>query len=127
MNLPTQLICLPSAAASCLPIATRSILSPLITTVAFGKTLPSAGLITVAPTSAIFSARAGLIASKIEKTPTPTQLRTRFVPDARAHRPKSNIKHLTSNIGSFFRFGHHFLGGLEADFRMRAVGKGFLG
>ena len=68
-----------------------------------------------------------VIASKIEKTPTPTQLRTRFVPDARAHRPKSNIKHLTSNIGSFFRFGHHFLGGLEADFRMRAVGKGFLG
>src|SRR5436190_1825222 len=56
MNLPTQPICFPSVAASCLPIATRSILSPLITTVAFGITLPSAGLITVAPTSAIFSA-----------------------------------------------------------------------
>src|SRR6516162_7897034 len=56
MNLPTQLTCLPSVAASCLPIATRSILLPLITTVAFGKTLPSAGLITVAPTSEILSA-----------------------------------------------------------------------
>src|SRR5215510_6801154 len=56
MNLPTQLTCLPSVAASCLPIDTRSILLPLITTVAFGSTLPSAGLITVAPTSEIFSA-----------------------------------------------------------------------
>src|SRR5215471_10422170 len=56
MNLPTHGICLPSVAASCLPIATRSILSPLITTVAFGITLPSAGLITVAPISEYFSA-----------------------------------------------------------------------
>jgi len=46
----------PSVAASCLPIATRSILSPLITMVAFGRTLPSAGLITVAPIKETFSA-----------------------------------------------------------------------
>src|ERR1051326_7789579 len=39
-------------------IATRSILLPSITTVAFGSTLPSAGLITVAPTSEVFSPRA---------------------------------------------------------------------
>jgi len=57
MNLPTQSICRPSDAASCFPIETRSILSPLITTVAFGSTLLSAGLITVAPTSAVFSPR----------------------------------------------------------------------
>src|SRR5438045_8544381 len=56
MNLPEQSICFPSDAASCLPIATRSILSPSITTVAFGITLPSAGLITVPPTREIFSA-----------------------------------------------------------------------
>src|SRR6266480_2610747 len=55
MNSPVQSICLPSPAASCLPVETRSILSPSMTTVAFGKTLPSAGLITVPPTSAIFS------------------------------------------------------------------------
>src|SRR5437763_16315838 len=55
MNLPAQSICFPSVAASCLPTETRSILSPLITTVAFGSTLPSAGLITVAPTSETFS------------------------------------------------------------------------
>src|SRR5438552_8720751 len=58
MNLPEQSTCFPSDAASCLPIATRSILSPSITTVAFGNTLPSAGLITVPPTREIFSARA---------------------------------------------------------------------
>src|SRR5580765_7576756 len=67
MNLPTQLICLPSAAASCLPIETRSILSPLITTVAFGKTLPSAGLITVAPTSENSSACAVTTANRANK------------------------------------------------------------
>src|SRR5207248_9674560 len=55
MNLPVQSICLPSPAASCLPVETRSILPPSMTIVAFGKTLPSAGLITVPPTSAIFS------------------------------------------------------------------------
>src|SRR5262249_3575479 len=64
MNLPTQLICLPSVAASCLPIATRSILLPLITTVAFGSTLPSAGLITVAPTSETFSAYAAVASDR---------------------------------------------------------------
>src|SRR5437667_562955 len=57
MNLAVQSICLPSPAASCLPIETRSILSPSITTVAFGSTFPSQGLITVAPTSEILSAR----------------------------------------------------------------------
>src|SRR5437867_6542532 len=57
MNLPVQSICFPSPAASCLPVETRSILPPSMTTVAFGKTLPSAGLITVPPMSDIFSAR----------------------------------------------------------------------
>src|SRR5205814_10411560 len=58
MNLPEQSTCFPSDAGSCLPIATRSILSPSIITVAFGNTLPSAGLITVPPTREILSARA---------------------------------------------------------------------
>src|SRR5204862_2159378 len=58
MNLPAQSICFPCDAASCLPIVTRSILSPSMTTVAFGNTLPSAGLITVPPTREILSARA---------------------------------------------------------------------
>src|SRR4029077_4988211 len=106
---------------------TRSILSPSITTVAFGKTLPSAGLITVAPTREIFSARAGLIASEIEKTPTPTEMRACFMRHAPAREIKSNIKHLTSNIGSFFRFRHGLLGGLKTDFGMCAVAKRFFG
>src|SRR5215475_461378 len=67
MNLPTQLTCLPSVAASCLPIDTSSILLPLITTVAFGSTLPSAGLITVAPTSEIFSAYAAVASERKQR------------------------------------------------------------
>src|SRR5436309_10244679 len=97
MNLPAQLTCLPSVAASCLPIDTRSILSPLITTVAFGSTLPSAGLITVAPTSETFSACA-LIASKTKKTVTliqmPTRLMFYFLCDVHSNQT-SNILHQT--------------------------------
>src|SRR5713101_5789825 len=117
MNLPTQSICLPSVAASCLPIETRSILSPLITTVAFGITLPSAGLITVAPTSEIFSEWAGVTARNAESSTKP-KMRTRF---------KSNIKHLTSNLPFILSIRDRFFRGFETDLGMGAVAKRFLG
>src|SRR6516164_1900951 len=112
MNLPTQLTCLPRVAASCLPIETRSILSPLITTVAFGSTLPSAGLITVAPASEIFSA---YVAVAIERMQRMTERRA-FI----AKHQTSYVKHPL-----FLRFRDRFLSCFETDFRMRAVAKRF--
>src|SRR5262245_3189792 len=92
MNMRTQLTCLTSGAASCLPIATRSILLPLITTVAFGSTLPSAGLITVAPTSEIFSAYAAVASDRRKER---TNLRELIGPHQ-----TSNILRQTSVIPS---------------------------
>src|SRR4030095_2600352 len=92
MNVPTQLTCLPSVAASCLPTATRSIFLPLITTVAFGSTLPSAGLITVAPTSEIFSAYVAVASDRRKERTNTREL-------IRAHQT-SNILRQTSVIPS---------------------------
>src|SRR4029453_2165221 len=65
MNLPAQSITRASfGALTVFALPAAAILSPPITTVAFGNTLPSAGLITVAPTSVIFSAWAA--SAKIE-------------------------------------------------------------
>src|SRR5262249_201357 len=137
MNLPTQLICLPSVAASCLPIATRSIFSPLITTVAFGSTLPSAGLITVAPTSETFSAR--MLIAHIMQTTTIILFISRsvvaaFVSNAELNKQAFGTKRLynsqvLSNDGEslFFRFRHSFLRGFETDLGMRPVAKRFFG
>src|SRR5881296_2097638 len=107
MNLPVQSICLPSPAASCLPIETRSILSPSITTVAFGSTLPSAGLITVAPTSAIFSACA--VIAKIDNAIAARQLVLLFM------RMKPDLAFW------FFRWRHQFADRIGDDLKLRIV------
>ena len=104
MNLPTQAICFPSDAASCLPIATRSILSPSMTTVAFGKTLPSAGSITVPPTSDIRSARSAAVKSESASYERNSKFHARD-----SSTSARNDKRL------FFRFRHGFLGRLKTD------------
>src|SRR5436189_5812591 len=105
MNLPTQSICLPRESALCLPIEARSILSPLITTVAFGITLPSAGLITVAPTSAIFSACA--VIAKIDNAIAARQLVLLFM------KMKPDLAFW------FFRWRHQFADRIEDDLKLR--------
>src|SRR5947209_1009000 len=107
MNLPVQSICLRSAAAFCLPVATFSIFWPLITTVAFGMTLPSAGLTTVAPTSAIFSACA--VIAKIDNAIAARQvvlLLMRMKPDLTFW---------------FFRWRHQFADRIEDDLKLGVV------
>src|SRR6266542_3672935 len=126
MNLPAQSTCFPSAMESCFPIATRSILFPLITTVAFGNTLPSAGLITVAPTSEIFSARTAALKSVNAITSSIRNFIREIPPSLRIKLRRG--KRLRSEWQTlFFRFRHRFLRGFEADFGMRAVAKRFLG
>src|SRR6266481_7636628 len=128
MNLPVQLICFPSAAASCLPIATRSILSPLIVTVAFGKTLPSAGLITVAPTREILSACSVAVNDKNAITSVIRRFILEISPSLRIKLRRGNPEcfRRRNDKALFFRFWYRFLGGFETDFGVRAVAKRFL-
>src|SRR5439155_27152726 len=100
-------ICLPSAAAFCLPVATFSIFWPLITTVAFGITLPSAGLITVEPTSAISSACA--VIAKIDNAIAARQLVLLFM------RMKPDLAFW------FFRWRHQFADRIGDDLKLRIV------
>src|SRR5438876_1225387 len=106
MNLPVQSICLRSAAAFCLPVATFSIFWPLITTVAFGITLPSAGLITVAPTSAIFSACA--VIAKIDNAIAARQLALLFM-------------RMKPDLAFWFFWRHQFADRIEDDLKLRIV------
>src|SRR4030095_6325264 len=107
MNLPTQSICFPSDAASCLPIATRSILSPSMTTVAFGNTLPSAGLITVPPTSESFSVRPVSVELNNAIAATITVLL---------------FMRMESNLASWrFRWCHQFTNRVKHDFELSIV------
>jgi len=116
MNLPTHSICLrawPHPAYPSRPL----ILSPLITTVAFGKTLPSAGLITVAR-RAHFLRRAGLIASKSKKHRH--RRNCKRVSCRKCARASTEIKHQTSYIKHRFILSirHRFSAALSR-FRMR--------
>src|SRR5881398_408157 len=107
MNLPAQSICFPSDAASCLPIVTRSILSPSMTTVAFGRTLPSAGLITVPPTREIFSARA--VSTKLDNA-IPVRISALL------------IMRMESNLASWrFSWRHQLTNRVEYEFKLRII------
>ena len=97
-----------------------------MTTVAFGKTLPSAGLITVPPTSDIRSARSAAVKSKTARNEGKSKFHARDSPQP-SHKDYGAASDSARNDKRLFlRFRHGFLGSLKTDFGMGAVAKRFL-